>query len=444
MASAPSDPETVTGLVDPSGRLVAADGPLAALQVEAGSTIGARLALPQIAEVARLARDLGVPVARAVIAAGARQDFDLWVRAMPDGNQVRLEIEGWRQRVATGPRLDLLLTGDEADAAPPAGSWAVDGALNLTALAPDLAAKLGLDETETAIGAPLTRFLKLEETEDGELPMLIALAARSGFVDQRVVPRKGEATALLLSADPVEDEIGDFAGFAGRALPATNEPSPGDTPVLDVLSGDFNSALRTPLDRIIAAADKIVDRSDGPLRGDYGAYANDIAAAGRHLLSIVQTMGRGQATPAEPVDLVAASSEAIALVAASGQAKRIAVDLLASSRVEAQGDKRAVVQIIVNFLGNAIRHSPPEGAVTINIAAREGRAFLTIADQGPGIAPDDQQRIFDRFERLGEQQPGTGLGLAIARRLASEMGGAIHLDSAPGEGARFTLELALA
>ncbi|MCA1653149.1 MAG: HAMP domain-containing histidine kinase [Sphingomonadales bacterium] len=180
------------------------------------------------------------------------------------------------------------------------------------------------------------------------------------------------------------------------------------------------------------------------MRGDYASYADDIAAAGRHLLSVVHAMSQGVAAPSGAVDLIAAASEAISLVAASGQAKRIAVDLMASSRIEARGDKRGIVQIIVNILGNAIRHSPPDSVVTINIVAQGGRAFLTIADQGPGIAPEDQRRIFERFERLGTTEPGTGLGLAIARRLADEMGGGIHLQSAPGEGARFTVELPLA
>ena len=65
-----------------------------------------------------------------------------------------------------------------------------------------------------------------------------------------------------------------------------------------------------------------------------------------------------------------------------------------------------------------------------------------VADQGKGIAPDDQERIFDKFERVDPAEPGgTGLGLYIARRLARAMGGDIGVDSAPGQGARFTLTL---
>jgi len=91
-----------------------------------------------------------------------------------------------------------------------------------------------------------------------------------------------------------------------------------------------------------------------------------------------------------------------------------------------------------------VRYSPPGIPVTISIAAHDDRATLTVADRGPGIAPEDQQRIFERYERLGSTEPGTGLGLAIARRLAESMEGMILLDSVPGEGSRFTLDLPLA
>jgi signal transduction histidine kinase len=70
-----------------------------------------------------------------------------------------------------------------------------------------------------------------------------------------------------------------------------------------------------------------------------------------------------------------------------------------------------------------------------------GYARAHVSDQGPGIDPADQQRIFERFERVKGGEGGTGLGLAIARRLAHSMGGDILLDSAPGQGSRFTLLL---
>ena len=451
MASAPDDPQIVTGRIDAAGRLVAADPPLVVLQLEAGSSLGGRLALPQIAAVVRLARELGVPLSRPVTAAGASHDYDLWVRATLEGDEVALEIEGWRLRPAAAPRLDLVLAADD-DATvardPAMGEWATDAELKLTALAPDLAERLKIDPAE-AMGQPLTRYLKLDEDDDGTLPLLAGLAARAPFVGQQASPRSGDGVSLLLSGEVLRNEAGKFAGFAGRALPPA--------PTLSVVqfappegsgfTAGLDAALRSPLDRIIAAADKIVERSDGPLRSDYANYATDIAAAGRHLMSVIRTMSEGAAASPDPVDLVSASSEAVGLVAAIGEARHIAVDIMAPSRIKAIGNPREVVQIIVNMLGNAIRHSPSDGIVTISLAAVADRARLTVADTGAGIDPADQERIFERFERLQSSTPngtGTGLGLAIARRLARAMGGDILLDSAPGAGARFTLELPLA
>ena len=77
----------------------------------------------------------------------------------------------------------------------------------------------------------------------------------------------------------------------------------------------------------------------------------------------------------------------------------------------------------------------------LSFASSPATASVIVADEGPGIDPADQQRIFERFERAGAKQGGTGLGLAISRRLARSMGGDVTVDSEPGAGARFTLTL---
>ena len=100
-----------------------------------------------------------------------------------------------------------------------------------------------------------------------------------------------------------------------------------------------------------------------------------------------------------------------------------------------------MIQILVNLIGNAVRYSPDGGVVRLAFDRTQATASVTVADQGPGIELVDQQRIFERFERVEPKVGGTGLGLAISRRLARSMGGDVTLDSAPGEGARFTLTL---
>ena len=100
--------------------------------------------------------------------------------------------------------------------------------------------------------------------------------------------------------------------------------------------------------------------------------------------------------------------------------------------------------MLVNLIANAIRYSPDNSQVWIRLEREGDLAAVIVADQGKGIAAADQERIFDKFERVDPNEPGgTGLGLYIARRLARAMGGDITVDSAPGQGARFTFTLPL-
>jgi signal transduction histidine kinase len=129
------------------------------------------------------------------------------------------------------------------------------------------------------------------------------------------------------------------------------------------------------------------------------------------------------------------------MLEAAAHARRITILVEPSAPILAQGDARGVTQILVNLLGNAVRHSPKRGSISISFDRADGNVRVHVADQGPGIDPADQQRIFERFERGSGEEGGTGLGLAIARRLAHAMGGDIQLESAPGEGAKFSLVL---
>ena len=442
MASAPSDRMPVLGRVDRDGRLVAADAQLAALQAEAGSRVGAELALPQVAAIARLARRLGVPVSRPATAAGADYDVELWVRATPDGEEVALSIERWSVCPPAGPRLGGLVMG-EAEADEPQSSspneWETDAELRLTAIAPELAAKLRIDAAD-AIGQPLTRLFRLDENSDGEMPLLVAVAARGSFAGQRAHTRSDSPAELILSGKAVTGTDGGFAGFQGVAQSAVEPPvksAAASNPIDHVL----DQALRSPLDRIVESADRIADRAEGPLRSDYAGYASDIATAARHLLSVIGAMSSDPAANRERVDLVKLTEEAAGLLEPAAKAKGIELTIDLSAPLLAFGESRAVVQILVNLIGNAVRHSPERRPVRITAELQSDRVIMHVADSGPGIEPADQQRIFERFEQATADQRGAGLGLAISRRLARAMGGEIELVSAPGHGARFSLSL---
>jgi signal transduction histidine kinase len=429
----------VLGRLDHSGRLIAADAALEALQQGAGSALGQMLALPQIAAVAQLARKLGIAVARPAIAAAPDHDLDLWVRATPEGNEVALAIEGWTVRPAAGPRLASLLGGGEADSSQTRYEWATDEELRVISVSPELAEHLGVDLAD-APGQALTRLVKLEEDEAGEMPLISAVAARRSFSGQRGRGRDQNGRSVLLRGEVVSGADGQFAGFRGfaeveGAQPATAEPE--RTAAFDLA---LDEALRSPLDRIIETAQRIVERADGPLRSDYAGYGNDIAAAARHLLSVIQSMSEDPRN-GRAVDLTTLAAEAVVMLDAPAEERGVTIALNANEPLHASGEERAVIQVLVNLIGNAVRHSPRGGTVSLSFVRTPGTASVTVSDQGPGIAPADQSRIFERFERADDDAGGTGLGLAISRRLARSLGGDVTLNSAPGRGAQFTLTL---
>jgi signal transduction histidine kinase len=441
MASAPSDPRPILGRVDGSGRLVAADPELERLQVEAGSQVGASLALPQLAAIARVAQRLRIPVSRRAIAAGKDQDVDMWVRAVPEGDEVALSIDQWSARPAPGPRLTATNTvAHEKLEAEPLG-WSVDEHLRLTGIAPELAEMLSGDKAGL-VGQPLTKLLRLEEDENGEMPLLEALASRSAFSGQ-LAKARDSGQALVLSADPVVGSDGGFTGFEGFAAdPASGPPEAAAPRTAAIVDSAIHSALRSPLDSIVRSAEEMAQRSEGPVRGEYATYAADIATAARHLQSLVYSLGeQAKAPSAGQIDLATLAAEAVALVETAANEREIVVAVQPVDGFPARGEARSVTQILVNLIGNAVRYTRPGSAITISFERSGGSALVHVADEGPGIDPADQERIFEAFQRGTNGSEGSGLGLSIARRLARKMGGEIRLESMPGDGARFTLEL---
>jgi len=438
MASVPSEPRPVLGRLDRSGRLIAADPELETLQREAGSELGQMLALPQVAAVAQLARKLGTSVGRPAVAASADNDIELWVNAKPEGEEIALSLEGWTVRPAAGPRLASILGGgSEAAGASAQNEWATDEELRIISLSSEFAGLLGVEVADAA-GAPLTRMVRLEEDESGEMPLISALAARRSFTGQRARSRSDENCLVVLRGEVVTAADGSFAGFRGTA---ETEKAATAAKALPAFDQALDELLRSPIDRIIESAEQIVARSDGPLRSDYASYGNDIASAARHLLSVLRAMSEDPTQVHGLVDLASLSAEAVIMLESSAEERGVHIELERPEPLRARGQERAVIQILVNLIVNAIRYSPENGTVRLSFAKTPGTASVTIADEGPGIGAGDEQRIFERFERAHSEEGGTGLGLAISRRLARSMGGDVTLDSAPGDGARFTLTL---
>ena len=428
--------EPATAIVDESGRLVAADPPIARLQEEAGSRIGATLAVPQLWAIARLARKLGVTVSRPAFAGSRDKDLDLWVRAEPGESEVRLTIESWVERPAHPPRWAAAAANDLEGEEGSADWLELDPELRVRSMAPSLARRLGLQPEQVA-RMPLTRLVRLEPDAEGSMPLLSAVALRRSFADQRAVAMSGGEEPLLLAGDALVGPNGSFNGY--RAVLRAEAAQPSAEPQVAAI----DDLLRQPLDRIIDEAQQIAGRAEGPLRSDYAAYASDIAAAARHLLAVLQSMGDESVKGQDRVDLAAIAGEAIGLVQRQADERGVKLIREGEEQLPVRGQGRALTQILVNLIGNAVRFSPAGQEVRVTLTSGD-LASVTVADLGPGVPLEDQERIFERFEQVEPRGEGAGLGLAISRRLARSMGGDISLVSTPGQGARFTLSLPLA
>ena len=109
------------------------------------------------------------------------------------------------------------------------------------------------------------------------------------------------------------------------------------------------------------------------------------------------------------------------------------------------GDERKVKQVIYNLLTNAVKFTPDGGRVDVTAAREDGHVRVVVRDTGIGIAPDDQERIFQEFSQVGRDpersREGTGLGLTLSKRFVELHGGRISVESAPGRGSAFTFTL---
>jgi cell cycle sensor histidine kinase DivJ len=193
--------------------------------------------------------------------------------------------------------------------------------------------------------------------------------------------------------------------------------------------------LRTPLTAVIGYADAMSAGTFGPLDARYAEYAAIIGDAGRHMLALAEDLlSRARidelldASPAAPFDPAEAVAWALRLLALEADAAGVALRFAPPQASPAMtSDRRALVQIVVNLVANAIRHTPIGGTVSVTLETPEaGVAELTVSDTGRGMAAGSQTG---------------GLGLALVRDLVEARGGTMKLAGAAGGGALVTINL---
>ena len=215
---------------------------------------------------------------------------------------------------------------------------------------------------------------------------------------------------------------------------------------------NMSHELRTPLNAILGYTELIVDGIYGETSDKVRGVLERVQANGKHLLGLINDVldltkiEAGQLTLAfedysmkSVVESVVAATQSLALAKGIALEARVADDLPMG-----RGDERRLAQVLLNIVGNAIKFTDA-GSVEIRAGATDGVFELAVRDTGPGIAREDQARIFEDFQQVDNsatrRKGGTGLGLAISRRLVEMHGGSIRLESVEGVGSTFFVTL---
>lgn len=216
---------------------------------------------------------------------------------------------------------------------------------------------------------------------------------------------------------------------------------------------NMSHELRTPLNAIMGFSEVLLERMFGELNEKQAEFVQDVLGSGRHLLALINDIldlskveaGRMELHLA-PFNLVLAVEGAINLIRERAARHGISLRVTADDALgEFVADERKVRQILLNLLSNAVKFTPDGGRVEATAVRAGDWAQISVSDTGIGIAPEDQETVFEEFRQVGGQhaqkREGTGLGLSLARRFVELHGGTIRLQSEAGKGSTFTFTL---
>lgn len=294
----------------------------------------------------------------------------------------------------------------------------------------------------------------------GTIPVAVLLAAVAGYwvADRSLKPVNAiQRQAARISASSLSERLpvanpDDEIGRLARVFNETFERLERSFNEMRRFTADASHELRTPLTALRVTGEAALREG-----GDVAAKDETIGAMleeADRLIDLIEALlelarcdgGANlefeEVQPAELLEEVADLLEVLA--------KDLEVDLRleAVEQCMVMANRQLLRQAILNIVHNAIRHSPQGEAVLLSVYCREGWAWIEVVDRGPGITPEHQARVFDRFYRIDKSRSrsvgGFGLGLAIARQSVERMNGNIQLKSTPGQGARFVIRLAIA
>jgi two-component system sensor histidine kinase SenX3 len=170
-----------------------------------------------------------------------------------------------------------------------------------------------------------------------------------------------------------------------------------------------------------------------------------LAALVQDIIELSRLQGANVAQQAHPVDINTVVAEAVDRSQLPAESKNI--EIVVGGRADAMvyGDQDLLVTALRNLIDNAIRYSPENTRVGVGVRSRDGLVAVSVTDQGGGLSPEDQERVFERFYRVDSARSrhtgGTGLGLSIVKHVMANHGGEVTLWSQPGQGSTFTIRL---
>lgn len=441
-----------SGRLDRQGRLTEADEPLASLQLACGGQIGGTLAVPELRAIAAKACAMRLRLSRRFVALGGEERVTGWVDVSPDPEGAcTLGIASWHSEPLPHGAGDRHLAEMRRDLnrALPEFSALLDSKQNVLTAANQAAdlAELAKDMAEGA-GRPWTDFVTV-------IGNMHSQPLHWRLLDGATCEVAGSCRRWTAWLDPLGLPEPGSNGFVLTLVSENASPEPPREPVragVAVFSPgeELAPVLRQPVNRVIAQAETIRSKLAGPLADIYAGYAGDMVDAGQHLLALLEDIADLEGVEAsdfavdlDRIDLGEAARQACGILGARAREKDIVLMPPPPGESQwARGEFRRVLQILINLVGNAIAYSPVESQVWIRLDRTGRRATATVADQGRGLSDAEQSRVFEKFERLGRSgDGGSGLGLYIAARLARAMQGDLSVESAPGQGARFTLAL---
>ncbi len=214
---------------------------------------------------------------------------------------------------------------------------------------------------------------------------------------------------------------------------------------------NMSHELRTPLNAIIGFSEVMEQQFFGPIGADkYLEYARDIHRSGQYLLDVISDIldmskieaGRVQ-LEVKPTSMLAIIEEALRIVTPRALEGRVDIHAELSKKISVEADKRALKQVLINLIANAVKFTPEYGSVTISAAEKSGAVEIVIADTGIGIPSGDLHKIGRPFEQVENQftktKSGSGLGLAISKSLIELHGGSLAIESEEGRGTTVTV-----